>query len=209
MSRPLRIGLTGGIASGKSTVADFFAALGVPVIDSDALAREVVAPGTPGFAAVVARFGPAILRADGTLDRPRLRTLVFANPAARADLEAITHPRIRALVAERSRAAGGAYQIHMIPLLVEVGMKSQFDRVLLIDCPESLQLERLMQRDGTDEITARAMLAAQASRAERLAVADDVIVNRGDREALQQRVAALHQNYLRLAVVAGEDRGPE
>lgn len=209
MSRPLRIAITGGIASGKSTVADFFAALGVPVIDSDALAREVVAPGTAGFAAVVTRFGPSILRADGTLDRQRLRSLVFANPAARADLEAITHPLIRALVAERSRVAGGVYQIHMIPLLVEAGLKSQYDRVLVIDCPESLQLQRLLQRDGTDETTARAMLAAQATRAERLAIADDVIVNRGDREVLQQRVAALHAKYLDLAVVAGKDRGTQ
>lgn len=209
MSRPLRIAITGGIASGKSTAADFFAALGVPVIDSDALAREVVAPGTAGFAAVVTRFGPSILRADGTLDRQRLRSLVFANPAARADLEAITHPLIRALVAERSRVAGGVYQIHMIPLLVEAGLKSQYDRVLVIDCPESLQLQRLLQRDGTDETTARAMLAAQATRAERLAIADDVIVNRGDREVLQQRVAALHAKYLDLAVVAGKDRGTQ
>ncbi|MFZ9708662.1 MAG: dephospho-CoA kinase [Steroidobacteraceae bacterium] len=209
MSRPLRIAMTGGIASGKSTAADFFAALGVPVIDSDALAREVVAPGTPGFAAVVTRFGPAILRADGTLDRQRLRSLIFANPAARADLEAITHPLIRALATERARAAGGVYQIHIIPLLVEGGLKAQYDRVLVIDCPEPVQLERLLQRDGADEITARAMLAAQATRAERLAIADDVIVNRGDREALRERVAALHATYLDLAVVAGKDRGPQ
>lgn len=207
---PLRIALTGGIASGKSTVADAFAALGVPVIDSDALAREIVAPGTPGLADVVARFGTAILQADGTLDRRRLRAIVFEDAAARADLEALTHPRIRALMAERAASAGGPYQIHMIPLLVEGGRAREFDRVLVVDCPESLQLERLMRRDGMTAEAARAMLAAQAPRAARRALADDLLVNDGDRATVAAAVARLHADYLRrAAVVASEGRGPE
>ena len=207
---PLRIALTGGIASGKSTVAEAFAALGVPVIDSDALAREIVAPGTPCLTDIVARFGTVIVQADGTLDRRRLRSIVFQDATARRDLEALTHPRIRALMAERARTAGGPYQIHMIPLLIEGGRARDFDRVLVVDCPESLQLERLMRRDGIDAEAARAMLAAQAPRAARLALADDVIVNDGDRAALSATVARLHADYLhRAAVVASEGRGPE
>lgn len=202
--------MTGGIASGKSTVADHFVALGIPVLDSDAIAREIVAPGTAGLAAVVARFGAEILQADGTLDRRRLRAIVFHDPAARADLEALTHPRIRAVMAERAAQADGPYQIHMIPLLVEGGRAREFDRVLVVDCPEAVQLERLMRRDGMDPESARAMLAAQAPRSARLAWADDVIVNDGDRAALAAAVTRLHAEYLQRArVVAGEVRGPE
>lgn len=207
---PLRIALTGGIASGKSTVAEEFTARGIPVLDSDAMAREIVAPGTATLAAIVARFGDRILQPDGTLDRRQLRSIVFRDPAARADLEALTHPRIRALMTARAASAGGPYQIHMIPLLVEGGRTRDFDRVLVVDCPETLQLERLMRRDGLEAEAARAMLAAQAPRAARLALADDVIVNDGDQAALSAAVARLHADYLqRAAVVASEGRGPE
>jgi dephospho-CoA kinase len=200
--RPLRIGLTGGIASGKTLVSRQFAALGVPVIDTDELAREVVAPGSEGLAAVHARFGDGVLAADGSLDRRALRARVFADPDARRDLEAITHPRIRALVDARAAAAGGPYQVIVIPLLVESARRTTVDRVLVVDCPESLQLERLLRRDGGSREQAEAILAAQATRAQRLAVADDVIVNTGDPAAVDAEVAALHRRYLDLSVAA-------
>ena len=202
MTQVLRIALTGGIASGKSTVAAAFERRGITVLDSDQLAREVVAPGTSGFAAVVARFGAAIVAGDGTIDRRALRAIVFADPAARRDLEAITHPRIRAAMAERAAASGGPYQIFMIPLLAEGGRAAEFDRVLVVDCPEEQQLQRVMARDQTDAASARAILAVQASRAARLAIADDVIVNDGDRSALEAQIEALHQRYLEAARVA-------
>jgi dephospho-CoA kinase len=191
-----RVGLTGGIASGKTTVSDLFAGLGVPVIDSDAIAREVVAPGQPALQAIVARFGPGILQPDGHLDRRALRSRVFADPLARRELEAITHPAIRAEMDRRSALAGGDYQILAIPLLVEGGGgRGRVDRVLVVDCPEALQLQRLMARDASGEAEARAMIAAQASRAARLAVADDVIVNDGDLARLRDRVRDLHAQY--------------
>jgi dephospho-CoA kinase len=205
----LRIGLTGGIASGKSTVERLFAAHGVPIIDSDLIAREVVAPGTPGLAQVRARFGDGVLLADGSLDRRALRRLVFADPAARRDLEAIVHPLIRAAMAERSAAAGGAYQINVIPLLVEGGRRATIDRVLVVDCPEALQIARVMRRDQVTEAEARAILTAQATRAERLAAADDVIVNDGDAIALQAQVDALHAKYLQLAVYGHKEPATE
>jgi dephospho-CoA kinase len=195
----LRIGLTGGIASGKSLVSRLFAARGVPVIDTDELAREIVEPGTEGLAAIRERFGAAVIGDDGRLDRRALRELVFGAPEARRDLEAITHPRIRALLERRSAAAGGPYQVLVIPLLLESGRRTAVDRVLVVDCPESLQLERLMRRDGSSRTQAEAILAAQASRAERLAAADDVIRNDGDPAAVEHAVAALHQRYLALA----------
>ena len=199
-----RVALTGGIASGKSAVAALFAAHGVPVVDSDVIAREIVAPGSTALAAIRAHFGAGVLQADGSLDRRALRERVFANPAARADLEAITHPAIRARMQEWSRTAGGPYQIHMIPLLVERGGRRDFDRVLVVDCPENLQVQRVMQRDGVDEPSARRVLAAQASRAERLAIADDVIVNDGDRDKLSIEVGVLHRRYLQLSVYGAE-----
>ncbi len=200
----LRIGLTGGIASGKSAAAAVFAELGVPVIDSDVIAREVVAPGSPGFAAIRARFGEGVLQADGQLDRRALRAQVFADPTARRELEALTHPLIRERMAAQSAAAGGPYQIHAIPLLVEGGARRPgIDRVLVIDCPEEIQVQRVMARDRVDEAGALAVLAAQASRAQRLAAADDVIVNDQGLETLREAVVTLHQRYLGLAAVYG------
>jgi len=195
----LRIGLTGGIASGKSTVAGLFAALEVPVIDTDQIAREVVEPGQPPLEKLVERFGAGILTPDGHLDRPKLREIVFTDPKARADLEALTHPAIGSAVQARAAAAGGPYQIVVIPLLVEKGYQKQLDRVLVVDCPEALQLQRLQARDGTSPAQARAILEAQASRAARLKAADDMIRNESDVAALRQQVQALHRRYLQLA----------
>ena len=190
------VALTGGIASGKSLAAQRFAELGVTVIDSDLIAREIVEPGEPALDEIIARFGPGILQADGRLDRAALRHIVFADPAARRDLEAITHPRIRALMRSRSSRAQGPYHLHVIPLLTESGRAKEFDRVLLIDCDPAVQKARLMQRDGSDGREASAILAAQASRAERLAIADDILVNDGRPEDLLAGVDALHRQYL-------------
>jgi dephospho-CoA kinase len=199
-ARAFRVGLTGGIASGKTTVARLFEALGVPVIDTDLLAREVVAPGRPVLAQIAERFGSSVLASDGTLNRAALRALVFADPAARADLERLTHPAIQALLEKRSHAAGGTYQIHVIPLLVETGgPRNRVDRVLVVDCSEELQLRRLQARDGSTEQQARSILAAQTSRAARLAIADDVIVNDGEIGPLRDQVADLHARYLKFA----------
>ena len=194
-----KVGLTGGIASGKTRVAEFFAARGVPVIDSDQIAREIVAPGAPALAAIRERFGEGVMAADGNLDRRALRAIVFVDPAARRDLEAITHPAIRARMAELNAQARGPYVINAIPLLTEGGGRRDLDRVLVVDCPEDLQIARVMARDQVDEAGARAVLAAQASRAARLAIADDVIVNDGDLAALEARVASLHERYLGLS----------
>jgi len=195
----LRIALTGGVASGKSTVARLFEALGAKLIDTDQVARDIVAPGTPALAQIAGQFGPEVLRADGALDRARLREIVFSDPAARARLEAITHPAIRERVAGISARAGGPYQIIAVPLLVETGTQRQYDRVLLVDCDPQVQLGRLMLRDGLTAEQARSMLAAQAPRAARLAVADDVIANESGTEVLAPQVESLHRRYLQMA----------
>jgi len=197
--KPLRVALTGGIASGKSTVAGHFAALGVPVIDTDVIARQVVEPGQPALAEVVAAFGPGVLGPDGRLDRRRLREVIFSDVAARRRLEAILHPAIRAEMERQSRAAGGPYQVLVIPLLTEGGRRDHVDRVLVVDSPESLQIERLVRRDSVSREQAVASLGAQATREARLAIADDVIENTGRAEDLRGRVAALHERYLRIA----------
>jgi dephospho-CoA kinase len=199
MSPALRIGLTGGIASGKSAVADAFARRAVPVVDTDVIAREVVEPGRPALAAVVAAFGSEVLGPDGRLDRRALRRLVFADPALRRRLEAILHPAIRAEMQRQAAATAGPYVVIAIPLLVENGLQQQVDRVLVVDCPPDVQLARLLARDGETPEGARAILAAQATRDERLAVADDVVVNDGSLADLDARVDALHQRYLALA----------
>ena len=198
-TRAYRVGLTGGIASGKSTAAKFFGALGVPILDSDQIARDVVEPGQPPLGQLVERFGPSILTPDGHLDRPALREIVFSDPMARADLEALTHPAIGAAMEARSAAAGGPYQILIIPLLVEKNLSAHVDRVLVVDCEEQLQLKRLRAREGSTLEQARAILNAQAPRAARLKAADDVIHNDTDMNAVREQVAALHARYLDLA----------
>ena len=201
-ARVLRIGLTGGIASGKSTAAKFFGALGVPILDSDQVAREVVEPGQPPLERLVERFGRGILTADGHLDRPALREIVFSDPKARADLENLTHPAIGAALEARSAAAGGPYQILVIPLLVEKNLGAHVDRVLVVDCDQELQIRRLHARDGSSRAQAQAILDAQVSRATRLKAADDIISNDADMSVVQAQVVALHARYLELSGAA-------
>jgi dephospho-CoA kinase len=200
MTRSLRIGLTGGIASGKSMVTQRFAELGVPVIDADVASRTVVEPGKPGLAQVVQRFGASILDADGRLDRRALRNLIFKDPSLRRALDAILHPLIRAEMEREAEQARGPYLIMAIPLLVEGGGSAQrVDRVLVVDADETLQIQRVQARDGSSEDQARAILASQASRAARLGQADDVLLNTGTVAELRQAVDRLHEQYLQLA----------
>ena len=196
------IGLTGGIASGKSALEKAFAKQGVVVADADLLAREVVAPGEPALAAVVERFGRDVLQADGQLDRAALRVRVFGDPEQRRALEGILHPAIRARLEAICRAAPGPYAIATVPLLTEGGGRAAYPwlhRILVVDTPAAVQKARLMQRDGIDATLADQMMAAQASRAERLALADDIVVNDGDIHHLQHAADALHLRYLALA----------
>lgn len=203
MTPRLRIGLTGGIASGKSTVAQRFHELGVPVVDADESARSVVALGTPGLEQISRRFGAKVLTAGGELDRRALRNLIFADPSQRRDLEAILHPLIRADMDENAAAAQGPYLIMAIPLLIEGGEHlKRVDRVLVVDVTEEVQLQRVMARDGGNSTQARAILAAQASRENRIKAADDVLLNEGSVSELRQAVDGLHQRYLRLAAEA-------
>lgn len=197
--RRLRIGLTGGIASGKSLVAEQFARLGVTVIDTDRIAREIVAPGTPALAEITAAFGSEILTPDGGLDRRALRATVFADSAQRRRLEAILHPRIRQRTLQRADADAGRYHVIAVPLLIETDFQTLVDRVLVVDCPESTQRERLLERDDEDPQQIERILAAQASRQTRLAGADDVIDNSGSRAATCEQVVRLHEHYLELA----------
>ena len=196
---PFRVALTGGIASGKTTVANLFADLGVPVIDTDVIAREVVEPGQPALAKVIEAFGRDVLDTDGRLDRRRMRERIFADPDARLRLEAILHPAIRAEMQRQSRAAGGGYQVLVIPLFTEGKRRDHVNRVLLVDVPEELQVERLMRRDGVSREQAEASLKAQATRAERLAMADDIVRNAGRLDDLREAVAGLHEKYRALA----------
>jgi dephospho-CoA kinase len=197
--KPLRIGLTGGIASGKSTVADMFAELGVPVIDTDVIAREVVAPGEPALAEISARFGKHMIDASGNLDRGAMRKLIFSDEQARQDLEAILHPRIGAETRRQSEAADGPYQIIVVPLLTGSALRNFVDRVLVVDCDEERQVERLLARDAESVEQARRILAAQASREDRLAIADDVINNDHSLAHLRDQVADMDREYRRLA----------
>jgi dephospho-CoA kinase len=194
---PYVVGLTGGIGSGKSTVARLFAELGAEVIDADELVHELTGPGGAAMAAIRAEFGPDIVDARGALDRVRMRERVFADPAARARLEAILHPMVRTETDRRAARATGPYVILMIPLLVETGdPHARCDRVLVVDCPEDLQIERVIARSGLTRAEAEAIMAAQASRAERLRHADDVIANDGSPEDLRPQVARLHREYV-------------
>ncbi len=190
------IGLTGGIGSGKSTVAGMFARRGVPVIDTDLIARELVAPGQPALARIAELFGGGILAADGSLDRAAMRRRVFGDDDARRQLEALLHPLIREEAMRRLQTLDTPYCLLVIPLLVENGGWPVIDRVLVVDAPEESRIRRTMQRDGLDEATLRAILAAQCDPASRLAAADDVLVNDGPPEALEAKVETLHRRYL-------------
>lgn len=196
---PFRIALTGGIASGKSAVAERFRSKGVPVIDTDVIAREVVEPGQPALAEIADAFGDGVLHDDGSLDRAALRELIFAVDGARKKLEAILHPLIREETVRQANAAGGEYQLIVVPLLTASPLKLFVDRILVVDCDEDTQIQRLTMRDGENEDSARRILAAQSSREERLEIADDVIVNDGSLDALKDEVDALHRQYTKLA----------
>jgi dephospho-CoA kinase len=196
------VGLTGGVASGKSALSRHFEAKGIVVADADVAARAVVAPGHPALAQIVARFGPQILREDGSLDRAALRQRIFDDPQARRDLEAITHPAIRMLLQQACREATSPYAVAAIPLLTEVGARTAYpwlDRIVVVDAPEATQHARLMQRDGITAALAQRMIEAQATRAARLAIADDVVVNDGDAARLQDAANALDLRYRALA----------
>lgn len=196
------VGLTGGVASGKSELSRRFEALGIFIADADVAARAVLAPGSDGLAETVATFGRGILASDGGLDRAAMRRRVFADPDARRMLEAIVHPRVRAMLESHCREAASAYAIAAIPLLAEGGGRHAYpwlSRILVVDVPEAVQLERLQRRDGIDAALAAGMLAAQATRRERLAIADDVVANDGPLDALDAQVAALDRRYRALA----------
>lgn len=187
----VRVGLTGGIASGKSMVADELAARGAIIIDADVLAREVVEPGTPALAAIIDRFGAQVLR-DGQIDRARLAQIVFADPHARRDLERIVHPAVRARAAELERAAGdAAVVVHVIPLLVETGQHEDFDVVVTVDADHETQVQRLMVRNGFTRAEAESRIAAQASREDRRRAADVVVDNTGSLTQLREQIDAL------------------
>lgn len=207
----LEIGLTGGIGSGKTRVADLFAARGAALIDTDLIAHEITAPGGPAIPALVEAFGPGCLRADGAMDRDAMRALVFGNPAAKARLEAITHPLIRQLTAARAAAIHAAaqhpYLIYVVPLLVESGKwRERVGRVLVVDCSEATQIARVMARNGFTREQVEAIMARQATRDERLACADDVIDNNGPPEALLPQVERLDRLYRELPAASTAKR---
>ncbi len=210
MNRPLTVGVTGGIAAGKSAVARAFAAHGVPWVDADDVAREIVEPGEPALAEIAAHFGGQVLDAGGRLDRRRLRAIVFADADARAWLESVTHPRVRERLLShltRMRESGVPYHLLVSPLLFESGQHRLVDRSLVIDVPEALQLARTTARDGVDDAQARAIVAAQMPRVERLARADEVIDNGGDLDALAAQVARLDVRYRELAATSTRQTG--
>ncbi len=194
-----RVALTGGIASGKSTVADMFAELGVPIIDTDVIAREVVQAGRPALREIRERFGGEVIDDAGNLDRRALRNIVFADEQARFDLEAILHPRIGAETRRQADAAPGPYQIIVVPLLVGSPLLGFVDRVLVVDCDEDLQVQRLLARDAETVEQARRILAAQASREARLAIADDVINNDHGLDETRRQIRELHARFRRMA----------
>jgi dephospho-CoA kinase len=192
----LVIGLTGGIGSGKTAVADLFSELGVPVIDADELARTVVMPGRPAFDEIVQHFGTGVLTTTGELDRRLMRKRVFANPDNRSRLEAIIHPRVYAEIKWRLDALDAAYAVVVVPLLIETGGTDLVDRVLVVDAPKELQIERVSRRDGTTPEAVERILAAQLDRQARLAAADDIIENDTCESSLVEKVSALHHRYL-------------
>ena len=197
----LVVGLTGGIGCGKSAVADCFVALGVPLVDTDAIAHELTGPGGAAMPAIRSAFGDGVVRADGSLDRAAMRSIVFANFGARVRLESILHPRIRTESRARVEAVADApYVILAVPLLIEAGgWRDRVDRILVVDCAEETQIARVVARSGMSPDEVRAIIAAQATRGQRFAAADDMLHNDGDLAELPPRVATLHRRYLELA----------
>lgn len=199
MTGTFAVGLTGGIGSGKSTVADLFAARGASIVDTDVIAHSLTASGGAAMPAIIAAFGAEFADANGALDRPRMRALVFSDAKAKATLEAILHPRIRAGALAAAEAATGDYVMYAVPLLVESGTwRDRVSRILAVDCREDVQIARVMARNNLSETQVRAIMAAQASRAERLAAADDVIDNNGGLDALAPQIDRLHAQYLQM-----------
>lgn len=196
---PYTVALTGGIGSGKSTIAGYFAASGVDIIDADVIAREVVEPGTPALQAIIERYGDAILTEQGTLQRSRLREIIFATPDEKTWLNALLHPLINARTQQLKAQAASPYVLWVVPLLVENRLQRQADRVLVVDTDEETQLRRTLQRDNVSLEQAKRILAAQATRQQRLDCADDIIDNSGAPEKSLPQVAKLHQLYLKLA----------
>lgn len=194
----LRVGLTGGVGSGKSTVSELFARHGVNIIDADQIVREMVARGGPAYAEVVQAFGPQVLNADREIDRPRLRSLIFEHPDKRRRLEGILHPRVRVEIQTRTRNSPGPYCIIVIPLLIEANMQDLVDRILVVDAHEDLQISRVAMR-GWNKRQIEQALATQTDRAERRRQAHDVIENNGDLAQLTRKVEELHRSYLSLA----------
>lgn len=208
MSSSLAVGLTGGIASGKSLVSSAFERLGVTTIDADVVARDIVEPGQPALEEIIERFGANIVDEKGRLKRRMLREIVFADDDARTALEGMTHPRIREELARKRDNAQSDYCLLVVPLLVKSSMIELVDRVLVVDAPEIVQMQRLMSRDDIDENLARRMIAAQDARSERLAMADDVLINTGPRKDIADLAAALHAGYQRLALGEVADLPP-
>ena len=198
----IRVALTGGIASGKTTVSDRFSALGVPVVDADVLSRKAVEANSPGLQQIAERFGNSILQADGTLDRAKLRSIIFGDEKARSDLEAIVHPEVRRLTDNQIRTfeqEAHRYCLVVIPLLVETAQQDRYDHVIVVDVAKEVQLQRLQARDGSTTAEANKILASQANRDERLAIADSIITNNADIESINQQVHALHKKLIALA----------
>ncbi|EKJ9784841.1 dephospho-CoA kinase [Klebsiella aerogenes] len=202
------VALTGGIGSGKSTVADEFAHLGVTVIDADIIARQVVEPGTPALLAIAERFGPQMINDDGSLNRRRLRERIFAHSEDKAWLNALLHPLIQQETRRQIQASTSPYLLWVVPLLVENRLTDKADRVLVVDVPKETQIERTIRRDGVSREHAEHILAAQATREQRLAAADDVIENMGSADAVASHVARLHDKYLMLASQAASQEKP-
>jgi dephospho-CoA kinase len=201
----LRIGLTGGIGSGKTVVAELFAARGAPVIDADAIVHELMEPGTPAYEAIVGEFGTDVLTPGGEIDRAALRTRVFGDAQARRRLEAILHPRVRAVMAERAARLDAPYVILVIPLLFEAGQRDLVDRALVVDADEATQIARVQARSGLDPDTVRRIMAAQLDREARRRQADDVIVNDRDFDHLAAQVERLHGRYLEMAKASSSE----
>ncbi|MBD3670518.1 MAG: dephospho-CoA kinase [Gammaproteobacteria bacterium] len=194
----LVIGLTGGIGSGKSRVSEYFTNLGVPVLDTDQVARDIVRPGAEALHEIRDRFGDSIIQKDGSLDRRALREIVFADEVARIELESIMHPRIREVVRDWIGRQHHSYCVVVIPLLLEKGWTELIDRILVVDLPESLQTERTMRRDRLSREQVETILATQVSRSQRLSAADDIIVNDADEAFLKQQIDDIHQKYLNI-----------
>ena len=207
--RPFVVAVTGGVASGKSTVTDHFTARGVPVIDADAVARELVEPGEPALAEIETAFGAGVIRADGTLDRRAMRGRVFGDVTQRRRLESILHPRVEQRMRELVESVDAPWVVLAIPLLAEVGRYDFIDHVVVVDAPIEAQLARLERRDGVTPDIARAMVAAQASRAERLAIADTVVSNGGSVEQLLANVDRLAEELTARAAAHQGEPGPD